>query len=169
MCHLTTRLRHRGPTGLPCDEGANRGCLQPMVRRITHHVNTTCNSQPTKREASLRRPASTKLLSPPLLPTLTVAFRPASSRAMLCTTATTGPRALRISSDADSDQGMITICSPLSPRSTVFTRTPRGPTQDPTGSTPGSCEETVIMQHLPASRAIPRISTMPLTNSGTCS
>ena len=47
------------------------------------------------------------------------------------------------------------------------TRTPRPPTNVPTGSTPGTVDRTAIFVRRPASRAIPIISTAPFSSSGT--
>ena len=50
---------------------------------------------------------------------------------------------------------------------TAWTRTPRPPTKVPTGSTPGTVLVTAILVRRPASLAIPLISTVPLSISGT--
>ena len=63
----------------------------------------------------------------------------------------------------------MSIFSPPSSLTIVATRPPRGPTQEPMGSTLGSEDQTAILVRLPASRAIDLISTVPSKISGTSS
>ena len=56
---------------------------------------------------------------------------------------------------------MMSIFSPRSSSTMLFTRWPRGPTQAPMGSTLASLLHTAIFVRLPASRAMERISTVP--------
>ena len=56
---------------------------------------------------------------------------------------------------------MMSMRSPCSSCTTACTRTPRMPTQAPTGSIEESLEITAILARLPGSRATARISIMP--------
>ena len=64
-----------------------------------------------------------------------------------------GCRAFATSSPGLSDHGTTSIFSPRSSFTTMRTREPFGPTQAPTGSTPGSFELTAIFERCPGSRA----------------
>ena len=65
--------------------------------------------------------------------------------------------------------GTTSIFSPRSSFTTMRTRDPFGPTHAPTGSTPGSFDDTAIFERCPGSRATALISTMPSSISGTSS
>ena len=80
-----------------------------------------------------------------------------------------GERALATNWAGSSFQGMTSIFSPPSSATTAWTRAPRWPTVAPTGSRPSWRDETATLLRLPASRAIARISTVPLWISGTSS
>ena len=65
------------------------------------------------------------------------------------------------------DQGTMSMRSPPSSRTMLWTREPLRPTHDPTASTRGSFENTEIFERAPASRATALISTMLSAISGT--
>ena len=80
-----------------------------------------------------------------------------------------GERAAAMYSAGSSEYLIMSIFSPLSSSTMVFTRWPRGPTQAPMGSTLGSADQTASLVREPASRATDLISTVPSKISGTSS
>src|SRR3989338_5286773 len=78
-----------------------------------------------------------------------------------------GFRASFTYSAGSSDHSTTSIFSPPNSDVTTATRTPRLPTNDPTGSTCSSFECTAIFARLPGSRTTPFATTTPLAISGT--
>src|SRR3989442_563646 len=111
-----------------------------------------CPSRPIARDSWLRG-------------TSTVAVRVMRSIVTLSTLA--GPRAAATKDSESSDQGTMSTCSFASSLRIARCRTPLGPTQAPTGSRPGSLDDTAIFVRRPGSRAMARIWTVPALISGT--
>src|SRR6266849_8317579 len=99
------------------------------------------------------------------LGTRTVAVR--VTRSMVTLSAFAGPRAAATKASGSSDQGTMSTCSLASWLRMARWRTPFGPTHAPTGSSPGSVEETAILVRRPGSRAIALTCTVPALISGT--
>src|SRR2546427_5120192 len=97
--------------------------------------------------------------------TSTVAVRVTRSIVTLSTLA--GPSAAATKASASSDHGTMSTCSLASSLRIARCRTPLGPTQAPTGSSPGSLDDTAIFVRRPGSRAMARIWTVPALISGT--
>jgi len=92
--------------------------------------------------------------------TITLAFLVSPSRTTRTTLA--GLKALAMNVSSSSDQGTTSIFSPFNSFTMFCMRTPRIPTQEPTGSTPGCSAATATLDRDPASRAMALISTVPL-------
>src|SRR5438105_224429 len=84
--------------------------------------------------------------------TSTVAVR--VMRSIVTLSALAGPRAAATNASASSDQGTMSTCSLASSLRIARCRTPFGPTHAPTGSRPGSVEDTAIFVRRPGSRAL---------------
>ena len=91
--------------------------------------------------------------------TTTRQLLPSGSSSTLTTSA--GDRAAAMYWVGSSEKRMMSIFSPLSSSTMVFTRWPLGPTQAPMGSTLGSADHTASLVREPASRATDLISTVP--------
>ena len=91
------------------------------------------------------------------------------SSAIQTSVTSAGASAAAIYSSGVSLYLMMSIFSPRSSFTMLFTRVPCWPTQAPMGSTLGSLLHTAIFVRLPASRAMLLISTVPSKISGTSS
>ncbi len=78
-----------------------------------------------------------------------------------------GAKALQTNFAVSLCQGMISIFSPFSSCTTLWTRLPFMPTHAPTGSMSESLDATAIFARLPGSRAAAMMFTMPSLISGT--
>src|SRR5205814_1771558 len=99
------------------------------------------------------------------LGTRTVAVRVTRSIVTFSTFA--GPRAAATKAPASSDHGTMSMCSLDNSLRIARCLTPLGPTHAPTGSSPGSLDETAILVRRPGSRAMARTCTVPALISGT--
>ncbi len=115
---------------------------------------------PTSLEASLTfcpfLPIASRSCSSGTITSMVFSFSFTSTRMI-----SAGWRALQTNFAGSSSQAMMSIRSPRSSWTTLWTRDPFMPTQAPTGSTSRSLERTAIFVRKPGSRATLRMETTP--------